>query len=176
MRIVGGRWRGRALVSPPDERVRPTTDKVREAWMSIVGSALPEARVLDLFAGSGALGLEALSRGARSADFVDADARSLALLRENVARLGALPLATLHRGDALAFAARLAAGSYDLAFADPPYHTGAAPRLAELWLATPFAARLSIEHARDEALPPGGEQRRYGRTMLTFYEQVGGGR
>ena len=176
MRIVGGRWRGRALAAPPDERVRPTTDKVREAWMSIVGTAIPEARVLDLFAGSGALGLEALSRGARSADFVDASAASLALLRENAASLGALPLATLHRADALAFAARLAPGSYDVAFADPPYNTGAAPRLAELWLAAPFARRLSIEHARDEALPPGGEQRRYGRTVLTFYTQVGGGR
>ena len=175
MRIVGGRWRGRTLVSPPDERVRPTTDKVREAWMSIVGSAIPEARVLDLFAGSGALGLEALSRGARSAEFVDQAAASLKVLRANAERLGALPQVTLHRGDALAFAARLAPGAYDLAFADPPYRTGAAPALAEQWLATPFATRIGIEHAADEAMPDGGDTRRYGQTAVTFYRHVGGG-
>ena len=176
MRIVGGRWRGRALVAPPDARVRPTADKVREAWMSIVGTAIPDARVLDLFAGSGALGLEALSRGARSVEFVDQAPASLALLRENVARLGAEAQVTAHRADALAFAAALPAGRYDLAFADPPYRTGAAPRLAELWAATPFAARLGVEHAADEPMPPGGDTRRYGQTALTFYKTVGGGR
>jgi len=169
MRIVGGRWRGRALVPPPDEQVRPTTDKVREAWMSIVGSAIPDARVLDLFAGSGALGLEALSRGARSADFVEQAAPSLAILRENARRLGASAQTGVHRADALAFAARLRAHAYDLAFADPPYRTGAAPRLAELWLATPYATLLSVEHATDEPMPAGSDSRRYGRTSVTFY-------
>jgi 16S rRNA (guanine966-N2)-methyltransferase len=169
VRIVGGRWRGRALVPPPDEQVRPTTDKVREAWMSIVGAALPDARVLDLFAGSGALGLEALSRGARSVDFVEQAPASLKILRENAERLGARPHATVHRADALAFVARLAAHAYDLAFADPPYRTGAAPQLAELWLATPFATRLSVEHASNEPMPVGADTRRYGQTSVTFY-------
>jgi 16S rRNA (guanine966-N2)-methyltransferase len=175
VRIVGGRWRGRTLAALPDERVRPTTDKVREAWMSILGAALPDARVLDLFAGTGALGLEALSRGARSVDFVDEAAASLRILRENAERLGALPHVTLHRADALAFAARLAPAAYDVAFADPPYRTGAAPALAERWLATPFATRIGIEHAADEVMPAGGDVRRYGQTAVTLYRHVGGG-
>ncbi len=169
MRIVGGRWRGRTIVSPPDDRVRPTTDKVREAWMSIVGSAIPGARVLDLFAGSGALGLEALSRGARSVDFVEQVAASLRVLLENADLLGARANTTLHRADALAFAASLAPHAYDLAFADPPYRVGVAPSLAELWLATPFATRLGVEHASNEPMPVGGDMRRYGQTAVTFY-------
>jgi 16S rRNA (guanine966-N2)-methyltransferase len=169
VRIVGGRWRGRALASPPDARVRPTTDKVREAWMSIVGTALPRARVVDLFAGSGALGLEALSRGAAAVDFVESEPSSLKLLRENVERLGAAPQATIHRTDALRFAAGLGARAYDIAFADPPYRLGIAAQLAELWLATPFAARIGIEHAREDAMPAGGDVRRYGQTTITFY-------
>ena len=83
MRIVAGRWRGRQIKAPTDDRVRPTSDRVREAWMSIVNSALPDARVLDLFAGSGALGLEALSRGARWADFVETAPHALRVLRDN---------------------------------------------------------------------------------------------
>jgi 16S rRNA (guanine966-N2)-methyltransferase len=169
---VGGRWRGRALVSPSDDRVRPTTDKVREAWMGIVSRSLPGARVLDLYAGSGALGLEALSRGAASVHFVDSAASSLAVLRANAEKLGALPQATIQRGDALAVAGRLAAGAYDLAFVDPPYRTGLAPAVARLWLETPFAAVIGIEHASDEAMPPGGDARRYGQTSLTFYRQA----
>ena len=175
MRIVGGRWRGRTLASPPDERVRPTTDKVREAWMSIVNASLPGARVVDLFAGSGALGLEALSRGAVSVDFVDLAPSSLAVLRANVERLGAQGAVTVRRADALDFAERLGAGAYDVAFADPPYRGGLAPRLAELWLATPFATLIGIEHARDEPMPPGGDMRRYGQTAITFYRVGGGG-
>ena len=173
MRIVGGRWRGRTLASPPDARVRPTADKMREAWMSIVASALPDARVLDLFAGSGALGLEALSRGAASADFVEIAPASLKVLRANAERLGALPQAAIRRADALRFAAALGAGAYDVAFADPPYRLGAAPKLAELWLATPFATLVGIEHASDEPMPPGGDTRRYGQTSVTFYRDTG---
>src|SRR5438552_18683937 len=89
MRIIGGRWRGRRIAAPPDLRVRPTGDRVREAWMSIVNGELPGARVLDLFAGSGALGLEALSRGAERVDFVDLSPQSLEALRANAATLGA---------------------------------------------------------------------------------------
>ena len=176
MRIVAGRWRGRQIDAPRDPRVRPTADKVREAWMSIIHASLPGARVVDLFAGSGALGLEALSRGAASVDFVEHEPASLAVLRANVERLGATAEATIRRADALAYAQRLAPGAYDVAFADPPYRGGFAPRLAELWLATPFAALIGIEHARDEQMPPGGDMRRYGQTAVTFYREVGGGR
>src|SRR3954469_15063525 len=103
MRIVAGRWKGGPLPPPAGRAGRPTADRVREAWMSIVQPWLPDARVLDLFAGSGALGLEALSRGAASADFVEIAPPSLHTLRENAAALGADALGaaamTVHRVD-----------------------------------------------------------------------------
>ena len=169
MRIVAGRWRGRQIKAPPDDTVRPTSDRVREAWMSIINPALPGARVLDLFAGSGALGLEALSRGARSVDFVESAPASLAALRENAELLGAGTSITVHRRDAIDFMDALGAGAYDVAFADPPYHRGFSERVAETWLATPFARVLGIEHASTESMPEGGDTRRYGSTAITFY-------
>ena len=84
MRIIAGEWRGRRIAAPKGDSVRPTLDRVREAWMSMVHTSLPEARVLDLFAGSGALGLEALSRGAASVDFVENDPRTFRVLKENL--------------------------------------------------------------------------------------------
>jgi 16S rRNA (guanine966-N2)-methyltransferase len=174
VRIVAGRWRGRKIVAPRDERVRPTGDRVREAWLSIVNSYLPDARVLDLFAGSGALGLEALSRGARHVDFVELAPASLAAIRSNAAALGAGDAAVLHRADALDFVRGLSAGAYDVAFADPPYDLGLATRLAELWLATPFATVMGIEHRTDETLPGDGDERRYGGTAITLYNRVEG--
>lgn len=169
MRIVAGEWRGRHLKPPADARVRPTADRVREAWMSIVQGDLPDARVLDLFAGSGALGLEALSRGARSATFVELASRSLAALRANIATLGAEARSTVHRGDALAFAGRMAAGEYDVAFADPPYRLGIAERVARLWLETPFSRVLGVEHEKGIQLPDAADVRSYGDTVVTFY-------
>jgi 16S rRNA (guanine966-N2)-methyltransferase len=100
MRIVAGQFRGRQLVVPKDRRVRPTADRVREAWMSILQDALPGARVLDLYAGSGALGLEALSRGAATADFVEISPPSLAALRENIAALGVEGRSEVHQASA----------------------------------------------------------------------------
>jgi 16S rRNA (guanine966-N2)-methyltransferase len=168
LRIIAGEFKGRRLQTPAGERTRPTRDRVREAWFSIVQTEIPEARVLDLFAGSGALGLEALSRGATHVDFVETHRAALAVLRENVATLGVEDRVTIHRGDAVAFAARLAPASYDVAFADPPYASGGAARLAELFRATPFAGVLSIEHGADLALP-GTDTRRYGDTALSFF-------
>jgi 16S rRNA (guanine966-N2)-methyltransferase len=138
--------------------------------MSIVQPWLPEARVLDLFAGSGALGLEALSRGARSADFVENDPRAFRVLSENITRVGAEVAATLHRTDALRFAAALGELEYDIAFADPPYDAGGAQRLAELWLSTPFARVLGIEHDPKQPLPGAPAIRRYGSTAIAFYQ------
>lgn len=169
MRIVAGRWRGRRIEAPPGERVRPTGDRVREAWLSIVGPWLPEARVLDLFAGSGALGLEALSRGAIVVDFVESAPRSIATIRANAAALGAGAAAVIHRADALRFIDRLEARAYDVAFADPPYDLGLATAVAERWLAVPFADVIGIEHRSNEVLPGSGERRRYGGTAVTFY-------
>jgi 16S rRNA (guanine966-N2)-methyltransferase len=167
MRIVGGELGGRRLVLPKDRRVRPTADRVREAWMSILGDALRQARVLDLYAGSGALGLEALSRGAASADFVELSPPSLSALEANIEALGLVRRATVHRSDALRFAQRLGPGAFDLAFADPPYNRGDAARLAALFRQTPFARILSIEHPAGQRVD-GDDSRRYGDTALTF--------
>lgn len=174
MRIVAGRWRGRTIDAPRDARVRPTGDRVREAWLSIVAADVPGARVLDLFAGSGALGLEALSRGAASAEFVELNPPSLRTLGANVAKLGADGLVHIRRGDALRYVETLAAGAFDLAFADPPYTTDAAVRVAERWLTVPFAHVLGVEHSARITLPAGGDVRRYGDTAVTIYRATTG--
>ena len=167
MRIVAGEFGGRRLLAPRDGRVRPTADRVREAWMSILGPELPGARVLDLFAGSGALGLEALSRGATHATFVELAPGSLEALRGNIEALGVGSRVTVRRGDALRFAQALGAGEYDVAFADPPYRADAADRLGALFRATPFARILSVEHPADRRVE-GDQTRRYGDTAVTF--------
>ena len=169
MRIVAGRWRGRNIKAPVGDKVRPTSDRVREAWMSIITADLPGARVLDLFAGSGALGLEALSRGAESVDFVESAAPSLAVLKANLETLGAGDEAVVHRADALRFIAPLGAHAYDVAFADPPYKLGLAEQVATRWLESPFATLLGVEHFTYDRMPPGGETRKYGSTSITFY-------
>ncbi len=137
--------------------------------MSILQPHLPGSRVLDLFAGSGALGLEALSRGAEFADFVENDVHSFRVLRANIELLKSGEAAAVHRTDALKFAAALESPPYDVAFADPPYEGGAAARLAGVWLERPFARILSVEHNSREKLPGGSETRRYGSTAITFY-------
>jgi len=168
VRIVAGRWRGRQIKAPSGP-VRPTADRVREAWMSIVQTSLPDALVLDLFAGSGALGLEALSRGARSVDFVENGPQALRTLAENAAALGAGSAFTVHRRDAIEFLESIAAAAYDVAFADPPYRLGLGEQVATRWLEVPFATLLGVEHAAAESMPAGGDTRRYGDTAITFY-------
>ena len=137
--------------------------------MSIVQPILPDARVLDLFAGSGALGLEALSRGAASVDFVENAPLALRTLRDNADALGAGTAFTLHRTDAIRFLDGVEPAAYDVAFADPPYRLGLSARVAERWLAVPFATVLGVEHAATETMPEGGDTRRYGDTAITFY-------
>jgi len=136
--------------------------------MSIVMPFLVDARVLDLFAGSGALGLEALSRGAASADLVEVSAAGVRAIHDNATTLGAGPELTVHRGDALRFIEKLGAGAFDVAFADPPYGHGLARAVADRWIAVPFAAVLGIEHETKEKLPA-GDTRTYGSTAITFY-------
>jgi 16S rRNA (guanine966-N2)-methyltransferase len=172
VRIIAGEWRGRQIAAPKGDAVRPTLDRVREAWMSMVHTSLPEARVADLFAGSGALGLEALSRGAASVDFVENDPRTFRVLKENLESLGAGDRGTLHREDAVAFLMRGVMGDelpYDVAFADPPYRKNIAVELASLWLNTPFATIFGVEHESSETLPAGGDTRRYGDTSVTIF-------
>lgn len=131
---------------------------------------LPGASVLDLFAGSGALGLEALSRGADRATFVESDARALECLRANIEQLGAGERSTVVRSDVFSFLSRPGRGEFDIALADPPYGTGVAGKLIERYRREPFARILSLEHGfREElAIPAGASERRYGDTVLVL--------
>jgi len=167
LRIIAGEFKGRRLRTPTGRAVRPTSDRVRESWFSILQQSIPDARVVDLFAGSGALGFEALSRGAVAVDFVETHRDSLTALKANIEALKVEERVTIHRIDALRFAERLPPNAYDVAFADPPYATDAAARLLALFRATPFARALSIEHAADLVLA-GDDTRRYGDSAITF--------
>jgi 16S rRNA (guanine966-N2)-methyltransferase len=171
VRIVGGKLAGRDLTSPNDFRVRPTAEHVRAALLDLLAADVKDARVLDLFAGTGALGLEAISRGARSADFVEFRPASLHALRANVAALRLRDRVRVFRRDALPFAAALAPESYDLAFADPPYESRMLDRLIESWHESRFARVLAVEHARTHALPFAEAARRhtFDDTAVTIY-------
>src|SRR5881394_392385 len=130
MRIVGGRLRGRALVPPTSQGIRPTADRLREALFNILthayGDPITGARVLDLFAGTGALGLEAISRGAAFALFVDDGAEARALLRQNVEALGVAAVTRIFRRDATMLGPAHPVEPFSLAFLDPPYGMGLA--------------------------------------------------
>ncbi|MGK6324171.1 16S rRNA (guanine(966)-N(2))-methyltransferase RsmD [Sphingomonas sp. DT-51] len=175
MRIVAGTWRGRALVAPAGETTRPTADRTREAMFSMLASRVGSFEglaVADLFAGSGALGLEALSRGARSCLFIEQDKAALDALRANVTKLGATG-ADVRPGSVLALGPATAA--LDLLMMDPPYGTGAgavaADKLARLgWIGA--ATWVSIETARGETVAASGfetvVERVYGRAQITL--------
>jgi 16S rRNA (guanine966-N2)-methyltransferase len=166
-RIIAGEFGGRRLVLPADSRVRPTADRVREAWMSILGERLAQARVLDLFAGSGALGLEALSRGASHATFVELSPAAISAIHANAAALGVGDRVSVRRGDAMRFIQRLEPDAFDLAVADPPYTAPFAERLLTAFKAKPFARVLVVEHTA--SVTAGGDDiRRYGDIALSF--------
>ncbi|MFW5654312.1 MAG: 16S rRNA (guanine(966)-N(2))-methyltransferase RsmD [Roseicyclus sp.] len=183
MRIVAGRWRGKVLTEmgagDPDAHLRPTTDRVRESLFNLLtngrhGDLVTGARVLDLFAGTGALGLEALSRGAVHATFVDDGGTARALLRDNVARCAAQGVTKVFRRDATDLGA-LRGAPFTLVFLDPPYGQGLGERavasaLAGGWLA-PGATLVWEEEAAP--LPPAAftllEERRYGRTTISLF-------
>jgi 16S rRNA (guanine966-N2)-methyltransferase len=169
MRIVGGQFAGLDLVSPNDFRVRPTAELVRAAMLDRLGDVLTQARILDLFAGTGALGLEALSRGAATADFVETRASSLHALKANIVLLRARDRTRVFKKDALPFAAALREGSYDIAFVDPPYGSRMLDRVIEGWQRTGFSTILVAEHATTHTLPPGAELERFGETSVSFY-------
>lgn len=169
MRIIAGRWRGHAIQAPPGRGTRPTTDRVREAWMSALQREIPGARVLDLFAGSGALGLETLSRGAAHVTFVEQAGGALRALHANIERLEATAATRVIRTDAVRYVENLEAYAFDLALADPPYGRGHAEALLHCFARSPFARWLWVEHGRKETLPdlPGAHTRTYGDTALT---------
>jgi 16S rRNA (guanine966-N2)-methyltransferase len=185
MRIVGGRLRGRALAAPKSQAIRPTADRLREALFNILvhayDDAVTGARVLDLFAGTGALGLEALSRGAAFALFIDDSAEARALLRENVAVLGLGGATRIFRRDARKLGMAHPLAPFSLAFLDPPYGRGLAEQAlasarAGGWLAP--AALIVVEEAADAAFAaPEGfdelERRRYDDTALILLRHRG---
>ncbi|MCC6319021.1 MAG: RsmD family RNA methyltransferase [Gemmatimonadaceae bacterium] len=171
MRIVGGRFAGRDLTSPNDFRVRPTAEHVRAAWMDLLAADLPGARVLDLFAGTGALGLEAISRGASRADFVESRPASLHALKANVVALRLRDVTRVFKRDALPFAAALERDAYDVAFVDPPYESRMLDRVIAHWLDTGFASVLTVEHARRHVLPAGGAVAAFDETLVTTYRR-----
>lgn len=169
MRIVSGKWAGRHLTPPADRRVRPTSEPVRDVWLRKLEGELPQARVLDLFAGTGALGLEAMSRGARYADFVETRPSSLHALRANVAALHVREKTRIFKRDALNFASRLEADAYQVAFADPPYESRMLDRLIEVWQERRFSRILTVEHALDHPLPLEGKRYEFDETAVTFF-------
>ncbi|MEZ5236300.1 MAG: 16S rRNA (guanine(966)-N(2))-methyltransferase RsmD [Acidimicrobiia bacterium] len=167
MRVIAGTARGRPLKSPRGDRTRPTSDRVRQAVFNALGSAVPlvDAVVADLFAGTGALGIEALSRGAAHAVFVDDDAAARRLIAENLRTCGFADRAEVRGGDAVAVAATL--GPLDIAFCDPPYRF---ERWAEL-LTVLDAGLVVVESDREVALPDRWElvrSKRYGSTVVLF--------
>lgn len=174
MRIVAGTYGGRRLAAPRGGRTRPTADRVREALFSMLGP-LEDARVLDLFAGSGALGLEALSRGAGEATFVDSSPAAIRAVRANLESLGAG--AEVRRADARAFLrnARSAGRQYDLVFLDPPYQrAGAVAEALAGDLAAVLAPRARVVAESDRRSPlelplPLLTERRYGDTVIRIH-------
>ncbi len=169
MRIVGGKFAGRNLTSPNDARVRPTAEHVRVGLLKMLSAELEGARVLDLFAGTGALGLEAISRGARYADFVEDRPSSLHAHKANIAALKLREKTRVFKKDALPFAGALPADRYDIAFCDPPYGSRMLDRVIERWQATHFSRVLAVEHAVEHVLPRGDDKRIFEETAVTIY-------
>jgi 16S rRNA (guanine966-N2)-methyltransferase len=173
VRVVAGSARGRRLLAPAGPSTRPTADRVREATFNALGSrGAVGGTVLDLFAGSGALGIEALSRGADAATFVDNDAKAVAVVRANLEATGLAERATVVRTDALRFLG--GAGRFDLALLDPPYACSDDDWAALLGALD--AATVVIESDREVPLPPPWvvlRSKRYGGTVVTIAENVG---
>jgi len=182
MRIVGGRLKGRTLATPASRAIRPTSERLRESIFDILEHRFPGhiegARVADLFAGTGALAIEALSRGARFALLIDNGAQARALLRANVEALALGGVTRIWRADATRLGAAPAGGPFALAFLDPPYGQGlAAPALASLvaggWL-EPDALLVVEEAAHADIAAPAGlvriDERVYGDTKIAIFQ------
>ena len=177
MRVIAGSARGLRLAAPKDPRTRPISDKVKESLFGMIGDRVLEARVLDLYAGSGAIGIEALSRGAASATFVERARPPVAVIRENLARTGLGEAAEIHAQSVEAFLAATTEPPWDLAVLDPPY--------AERTLDLPLerlrphlapGALVVVKHFWRTPMPAGAgpaitRRRRFGETALTFLEE-----
>ncbi|ACY17459.1 16S rRNA (guanine(966)-N(2))-methyltransferase RsmD [Haliangium ochraceum] len=185
MRIIGGHLGGRRLLAPPGDGTRPTSDRVREALFNILGPPPAGARVLDVCAGSGGLGLEALSRGAEAVCFIERAPAALRALRNNIAALGVGGACTVVRGEACAIAGRWARAesapaAFDWIFLDPPYRSDVSAQMLNILGASALLGDggcAVVEH--DRRLAPEdrygelvrGDRRRYGDTELSFYQR-----
>lgn len=179
MRIITGKARGMELVSPKNYDVRPTLDRVKESLFSIIGCKIIDAEVVDLFAGTGNLGLESWSRGARSVTFIDASEISLGLVKRNIAKCRAEAACRVLKGSAPTVVERLAAAGerFDFAFCDPPYKKGWAAKVLASLAKTGFlrpGGYLVVERAADDELGELPENcelargERYGGTCVDF--------
>ena len=176
MRILKGKHAGRWLTSPSGN-VRPSPEDVRDRCVDLVEDDLRGEQVLDLFAGSGALGLEALSRGARAVDFVESGPAALHALKANVAALRETKRCRIFKRDAIQWMENLEAGTYRVAFVDPPYGSKKLDRVVERWLQVPFADVLVVEHDKGHEVP--GRGKRYdfaGPTRVTVLRARAGRR
>lgn len=168
MRVLKGKHAGRHLTSPGG-KVRPTPEQARDRCVGLVEEHFQDGTVLDLFAGSGALGLEALSRGAHSVDFVENGPGALHALKANVASLRAGQQCRIFKKDAIPWILDLKPGAYAVAFVDPPYGSKKLDRVLDRWREVPFADVLVVEHDREHRLE--GKAKRYdlpGRTRITI--------
>jgi 16S rRNA (guanine(966)-N(2))-methyltransferase RsmD len=181
MRIISGSLKGGTVRAPRGTAVRPTSDKVREALFDILQERIAGASFLDLFAGVGAVGIEALSRGAERVSFVEKKPTPLRFLEENIAALRLSDRASIYRVDVLAFLSRPQGGPYDIVFADPPYGSDilrkALPRVAasdiitpETWVIVEHHHKLDIEEPTDDFRL--FRRRRYGETVLSFFSKA----
>ena len=185
MRIIGGQWRGRRLFAPEGMETRPTSDKVREALFNIIRNDVFDARIWDVFAGSGALALEALSRGAEFAVLTDASRKAAASIKRNIELCGAQEQTRLLVTEWQGAVSSLKGQKFSLVFLDPPYKlTGAYADVVKRLLAEDMLdedALIVMEHARDAVLPdlPGEvelcDTRRYGDTCLSLVRRRGAG-
>ncbi len=182
MRIIAGDFRGRRLNTPKGMNIRPTIDRVREAIFNIVRLEVPDARVLDLFAGTGAMGLEALSRGADRAVFVDQSLGAVRLIRENIELCNARDRSVIIQDAVPSAIRRLSAKGeiFSLIFLDPPYGKGLVERTLDILdvVAAPGAVVIAEHHVKDEPPPEvknwlRSNERRYGDTVISIYSEIG---
>lgn len=184
LRIIGGKFRGRKIKQPELDSVRPTKDRIREAVFNVVASVIPGTAVLDVFSGSGAYGLEALSRGAERAVFVEKDPRCVTVISENIGALGLEDVSEVVTRDAFEYLKKAHEAGYrfNMVFADPPYNTGAAKNflinINHYDIVIP-AGLLVIEHGTSEALPDAEgfftllKRKTYADISVSFYQKNG---
>lgn len=180
MRVVGGRFKGKPLAGPKSDAIRPTSDRTREAIFNILehrfGDVIDGARVLDLCAGTGALGIEAISRGARSGLFIDMSAEARALVRGNLETMGVMGLARISKRDATHLGPAFNQGGFTLVFFDPPYGKGLSAKVLQSlargnWMAPGGILVLEEKAGEEIALPEGfteEDRRAYGETEIRF--------